>query len=399
MAKNDLLGSIFLVSGTTIGAGMIALPVAAGIYGYGAALFMFISVWFACLVIAFSMLEANLQHKSGANLITMIRHTLGLPGEVIGWVSCLLLLYCLIAAYLSGLGELIRYSLNYFFEVDIQTTTSVLLVTAIFSLLIFLGIRASEHVNRALVLVILLVFLSLVFITVPYVDSTGIQVTDFESPALSLPVIFTSFGYLVIIPSLRTYLSDDVRSLKIACTVGSLIPLLLYVLWTTVVMGVIPVEGANGLGSIRESGDPATGILRALAEVTNNSQVGFIFRLFFFLAIASSLIGVSLGTFDFLADGLRKNNSQYNQLILTALTFAPPLIIVLAFEQAFLCALGYAAIFSAIIFGIMPAVMPWIGRRKGADSHYKLPGGSATFSLIVMFSVTVIIIELINNNV
>ncbi len=79
MEKNNLIGSIFLVTGTTVGAGMIALPVTTGTYGFAATLFMFITVWLASLVIAFAMLEANLQHKEGANLITMISPLWGDP--------------------------------------------------------------------------------------------------------------------------------------------------------------------------------------------------------------------------------------------------------------------------------------------------------------------------------
>ncbi len=394
MNKNNMIGSIFLVTGTTIGAGMIALPVKTGIYGYGATLFMFIAVWFATLVIAFSMLEANLQQKNGANLITMIRFTLGKPGEIIGWVSSLLFLYCIIAAYLSGLGELTSYSLRYFFDTDIKVSTSILMITSAFSLLIYFGIKASERVNRIFVIIILLTFFVLLFITMPYVEPNNLGITDFKPPALSLPIVFTSFGYLVIIPTLRSYLSSDVRKLKSACIIGSLIPLIMYILWATTVIGIIPTGGEHGIESIVESGDPSTGILQSMTEITNNNQVVLIFKMFFFLAISTSLIGVSLGTFDLLSDGLRVTKNKFSRLVLTLLTFAPPVLIVLMFDKIFFTALGYAAIFSAIIFGIIPAVMPWIGRIKGAKSSYKLPGGNIVFVLIILFSIGVILAEL-----
>lgn len=398
MEKNNLIGSIFLVTGTTVGAGMIALPVTTGTYGFAATLFMFITVWLASLVIAFAMLEANLQHKEGANLITMISATLGRPGEIIGWGSCLLFLYCILAAYLSGLGELTGYSLSYILPLDVNKTTSVVVITAIASGLIYSGIRMSENINRVFVIGILLIFISLTFISLPYVAADRLEITTFNPPFSSLPVIFASFGYLVIVPTLRSYLHSDVRKIKIACVVGSLIPLIMYILWATIVIGVIPVNGDNGIESILHSGDPSTGILRAMAEFTDNSNVVLIFKAFFFLAIATSLIGVSLGTFDLILDGLQANNIKPGKFTLTLLTFAPPALIVILLDTLFLTALGYAAIFSAVVFGIIPAVLPWAGRNKGIKSSYQLPGGKIVFTLIIIFSIAVIVAELYSMN-
>ncbi len=373
---------------------MIALPVTTGTYGFAATLFMFITVWLASLVIAFAMLEANLQHKEGANLITMISVTLGRPGEIIGWGSCLLFLYCILAAYLSGLGELTGYSLSYILPLDVNKTTSVVVITAIASGLIYSGIRMSENINRVFVMGILLIFISLAFISMPYVEADRLEITTFNPPFLALPVIFASFGYLVIVPTLRSYLHSDVRKIKIACVVGSLIPLIMYILWATIVIGVIPVNGDNGIESILHSGDPSTGILRAMAEFTDNNNVVLIFKAFFFLAIATSLIGVSLGTFDLISDGLQANNIKPGKFTLTLLTFVPPALIVILLDTVFLTALGYAAIFSAVVFGIIPAVLPWAGRNKGIKSSYQLPGGKIAFTLIILFSIAVIVAEL-----
>ena len=93
MKTNRLLGSILLISGTTIGGGMLALPVVTGIYGLDAAVLILFAVWFVNVFIGFALLEANLRLPPGTNLITMARSTLGRPGEYIAWVSCSLFLY------------------------------------------------------------------------------------------------------------------------------------------------------------------------------------------------------------------------------------------------------------------------------------------------------------------
>lgn len=43
--KNRTLGSIFIVAGTTIGAGMLAMPLAAAGVGFGTTFIMLVTLW------------------------------------------------------------------------------------------------------------------------------------------------------------------------------------------------------------------------------------------------------------------------------------------------------------------------------------------------------------------
>ena len=106
MTTNKLLGSTLLISGTTIGGGMLALPIVTGVYGSLPAIFLLTAVWAINTYIAFLLLEVNLQLSEDSNLISMARQMLGRPGEVVAWLCCLLFLYALLIAYTSGLGEM-----------------------------------------------------------------------------------------------------------------------------------------------------------------------------------------------------------------------------------------------------------------------------------------------------
>jgi len=84
--KNRLLGAILLVSGTTIGAGMLALPVITGLAGFIPAILIMTAIWLFMMLTAFYLLEVNLRIKDESNLISMMHKTLGRPGEIISWI-------------------------------------------------------------------------------------------------------------------------------------------------------------------------------------------------------------------------------------------------------------------------------------------------------------------------
>ncbi|HPE84919.1 MAG TPA: aromatic amino acid transport family protein, partial [Chlamydiales bacterium] len=57
---NHYLGGIFLVSGTAIGAGMLALPVMTSVMGFIPSMVLFLVCWICMLITAFFFLDVNL---------------------------------------------------------------------------------------------------------------------------------------------------------------------------------------------------------------------------------------------------------------------------------------------------------------------------------------------------
>src|SRR5271155_679249 len=101
-----LIGGILLVSGTTIGAGMLALPIVTGFAGFWPSVALFIVYWLYMTFTAFLMLETNLWMEEHTNLITMAKRTLGRGGQILSWIIYLFLLYTLTTAYLAGGGPI-----------------------------------------------------------------------------------------------------------------------------------------------------------------------------------------------------------------------------------------------------------------------------------------------------
>lgn len=374
---SKLIGSILLVVGTSIGAGMLALPIATAQLGFVGSLILLCGCWFVMTVGAFLILEVNLWLPQNSNLISMAQMTIGPVGQMIAWLAYLLLLYSLLCAYIAG-GSDIFHNLFLMGHVNIPRSLSSIVFTLLLGTVVYLGIRAVDYVNRGLMFFKLGAYFLLVLLLLPFISLDKLvsgNITEITSAA-AVMVTITSFGYASIVPSLRIYFAGDIRKLKLAIVIGSLIPLICYILWDMVIMGLIPLEGSSGLLAISESKDTTSALINTLSGASSNNTSAFFIKLFTSISVITSFLGVALCLTDFLADGLRLEKVGSKNLFLNVLTFLPPVIIVLFFPHIFVKALEYAGIYCVILLVLLPAWMAWSGRyQRRIAKGYQVPGG------------------------
>lgn len=392
--KSRQLGGILLVSGTTIGAGMLALPVLTGMAGFYPSVLLFVFYWLMSLLTAFLFLEVNLWFPKPVNLITMSRYTLGKGGSVATWILYLLLLYALTAAYLAASGPMFA---DFFMQLSDQTISKwvqPLPLLFIFGFFIFLGTKPVDYLNRSLMVALVVIYFIIVGLSVETINSDLFSQMDPRYLWASIPVVVTSYGFHIIIPSLTTYLNRNVKTLKRVIFIGSAIPLIIYLLWEYIVLGNVPVEGKFGLQESLEQGQIAT---YSLAHLLQNSWITFGARLFSFFAILTSFLGVGLSLTHFLEDGFKIKAGAKGKLLSASLTFIPPLFFVFIYPKGFILALDYAGIFVALLLGILPVLMVWKGRPKHErEALYTVKGGEALFFIPLIAYIFVIFIVIFN---
>lgn len=362
MPNSKLIGGVLLIVGTSIGGGMLALPVSTAAVGMTNSIVFLFACWLIMTVGALLILEVNLRLPVGSNMISMAKSTLGLPGQIIAWITYLLLLYSLLAGYISG-GTDVFNSLLQAAHINLPGWFTSVIFTLVFSFIIYGGIRAVDYVNRVLMFGKLGIYLLLVVIITPYIDLPKLNGGSVKAITGSLMILITSFGFATIVPSLREYFKDDIQALRRVIVLGSFIPLICYIVWNAVIMGVVKRDGANGLLALMNSDHATSGLTEAISFAVNNDWITGFFGFFTSICMLTAFLGVSLGLFDFLADGLnlRKNGSQGKFTL--ALTFLPPLAVVLINPGIYLQALGYAGICCVVLLLLLPAVMAWRGRR------------------------------------
>jgi len=396
--NSKLIGGMLLIVGTSIGGGMLALPVTTAEVGFSNSIFFLLFCWMVMTAGALLVLEVNLRLPRGSNMISMAKSTLGLPGQIIAWITYLFLLYTLLAAYISG-GSDVFNSLLLKAHIDLPNWITALIFTTLFSLVVYKGIRSVDYVNRGLMFGKLGIYILLVVIISPHVSPLRLTGGSAKAFTGTLMILVTSFGFASIVPSLRDYFEDDIKTLRRVILFGSLIPLVCYIIWDAVIMGVVLREGSNGLMALMNSEHATSGLTEALSQSIQSQWISGFFGLFTSICMVTAFLGVSLGLFDFLADGLQLKKSGAQGKYILALTFLPPLAIVLFNPGIYLHALSYAGICCVILLLLMPSIMAWKGRQTcqlaPSDTHM-VPGGSFSLSIIGLISIGLLFIAVIN---
>lgn len=392
MQAHRIFGGTLLVSGTTIGAAMLALPVSTGLAGFFPSLVLMVAVWLYLTYTAFLILEVNLTLPRGSNMISMATLTLGVYGKVAAWIAYLLLLYALNTAYISGGASLFGRFLAFLLGKPLPTWASAIPLLLIFGSVVYRGTAFVDRVNRLLMAGVFVAFAALTVGIVPSLD-TGLLFRQHWGVAfLGLSVIVTSFGFHIIIPSLVHYLDGDVTSLRRVIWYGTAIPVILFCFWELLCIGTVPVDGPGGILEAYRIGANGAEIV---SQYTGRPWLITAGACFTFFAIITSMIGVSLSLNDFLADGLNVPPTVEGKILLNILTFCPPLALTLTNPRAFLSALEFAGAYGvATLLGLLPPLMVWRVRYyQRWERPYQVPGGKGALFLAMVASFFIIALE------
>lgn len=378
--KSTLIGGTLLVAGTSIGGGMLALPVWTSVAGFLPSSFVYLFCWLFMVSTGLLFVEVSHWLPSGANIISMAQRTLGTPGKIFSWVMYLFLFYCLSVAYIVGCGDLIMQ----FSNGVISDKQGSILAVMVIAPLIFCGVKLVGRINVVLMAGLLISFLGFIALGFQFVKTENLLYRDWSQSLVALPIAFTAFAYQGTVPTLIEYMDHDIKRTRIAIIVGSAITFVTYIIWQWLIQGIIPAEGPGGLIEALSKDQNAVQPLKNFIDMPIVYGIG---QAFAFFALVTSFFGVALGLLDFLADGLSIEKNVRGKLILCFLLFLPPLAIAYTHPNIFLLALDYAGGYGcALLLGLLPIAMVWFGRyRLGLTAPYVFPGGKFTLLALLLF--------------
>jgi len=383
---------MFIVAGTTIGAGMLAMPLAAAGVGFGVTLVLLFCLWALMCYTALLLLEVYQHVPADTGLGTLARRYLGRYGQWATGFSMLFLMYALTAAYMSGAGELLASSLSEWLSLSVSPTTGVLLFTLVAGGVVCIGTSLVDLFNRFLFSAKLIFLIVMLALLMPHVHKVNLLTLPLEKGlALSaIPVIFTSFGFHGSVPSIVSYMNGNVQKLRWVFITGSAIPLVAYIFWQLATLGSI--DSTTFFGLMANSAG-LNGLLQALRDVVASPHVELAVHLFADLALATSFLGVTLGLFDYLADLFNRRNNAAGRLQTGAITFLPPLAFALFYPRGFVMALGYAGVALAVLALLIPSLLAWQSRKHTPQTGYRVRGGKPALLLVLLCGIAVIVIQ------
>lgn len=393
-----ILGGVLILAGTAIGAGMLALPITTGPAGILNASGLFVVACGFMMYTLFLLLESTLRAKSRhKNLISLTGEVLGPTGQLVAWCCCLLLLYAVSAAYLTGGGAIIYSVTKASSWLSLPNEQAGMLVFWSFIGIIgCLRARIVDLFNRGLMLALITSFAVLLFGTThdapAFTYSHGLS--QYLLPAVS--VIFLSFTCHPVFPTICAYFDYNVKTLKKVIVIGCVVPLVFYSIWEAIILGLLPLEGHDGLLALSQAEFPVNAMIHSLEVALSRHWLGVVVTWFSFFAMATSYLAVTISLVDFIEDGLvLKSHSRSVAMLATLL---PPLLFAIAYPEGFITALGYAGVFVAVLYCILPALMVakqrWLGGdNAAAEGGFRAPGGWFTLAGVCLVSLLIVVVE------
>jgi tyrosine-specific transport protein len=381
-----VLGGTLLIAGTMVGVGMLALPVATGEGGFLPAAVIYILCWLFMLCTGLLLLEVCTWMPKDSNLITMAHRLLGPVGRNVCWVVYLFLFVTVMIAHVVGGGSVF----SQFCGGSLPSWLCMVLYVIIFSPVVYLGTKWVDRLNITLMFGVAASYFLFIGVSYDKVDLSLLTRSDWSKAWLALPVLFTAFTFQVIIPTLMTYMQRDVKKVRLSIILGTSIPLVVYLIWEFLILGIVP---ADGLIDAAKKGQTAVAPLKELLQSPLVFTIG---RSFAFFTMTTSYIALSLAYLDFLADGLKVQKKGWKKAVLCLAVFIPPTLVAMTYPHIFISALSYAGGFScAILFGLFPPLMAWVGRYiKKYERNPQIPGGKAFLAMLILFVLVELTVEI-----
>lgn len=286
--QGTLRGAISLITGTSIGPGILALPASTAPAGFIPTSVSMVICWgflvFEALLLAevnvFLLNKRDTSHgqkgKSEViSLCSMAEQTLGKWGGILSTISYILLTYTVMVAYVAKSGEVLSFLVN--MPAPIAGT----LFMCIFGILVFAGgTKVTDKVNQLLTPCLMGLFLLIVAVTPLLGSWSGLNHMNWDMVPNTIPVILFSLVYHDLTPVLCAYLGGDMSRIRISIILGSIIPLATFLIWDAAILGLAPTLSG---------GDPLEFLIRL-----GGTNVSYLIQVFSLLATATSLIGTLL---------------------------------------------------------------------------------------------------------
>lgn len=367
---NRQWGAILLVAGTCLGSGMVALPIVLsklGLYlGVAAMVFMWAIMYGAALV----TVELNLQANRSMPLGQLGKHFSGSKAQWLGILSLKLLSYALLSAFLYGISSILHELIPQYSQTTILVWCSVcafLVLSTNMPLIDFLN-RVLFH-SLLLGLGALILFLWIKLPDISHLPLMPITCTH-RSWAGVLPVIFTAFGFHGMIHALAAYCQNNAMVLKRAFFWGSLIPALIYILWTVGVLGTIYDADKAFYHIMAQKGVEVGDLVRELTDLSHRPWLKTTIWAGMVLKFTLSIIGVGLS----LREALKPLSQKHvPQPLLSALCIGPPMLVAYFIPNAFITVLGFAGMILVIIALFLPLYLLYFAKKPFSFSLLNKP--------------------------
>lgn len=326
-----LFGSSLILSGTALGAGMLAIPMVLAQFGFVLSFVLMLIIFIGTTYATLLLTEACTKTETSSGLSSVAFATLGVKGKYVMNLFFYMLLLCMMVAYSLGIGDLL-HKLFLSFGINVVNPICYSIFSVLMGVIVISGKSYIDKLNRVL-FILMVVMLCVVIASLFSKINLGYLTQTADFTLLDLvkysTVIFTSFTSMVVIPSLVEYNKDATsKQLRNMVLLGSAIPLLCYLTWLFAIVGNL---GTNQISQFNH-------ISELIAAFSGHSLLlKGVISVFSALALVTSFLGVSMALYDQNRDAISEHKG-----VCFGLTFIVPLLLASMFSNQFVSMLDYA---------------------------------------------------------
>ncbi len=200
----------------------------------------------------------------------------------------------------------------------------------------------------------------------------------------------------MIFHTLTNYCNKDAKILKRVFLFGSIIPAIIYIIWTSSVSAVVYDSNPEFYNKMVEGRVEVGALIEELSSIAQSQYIQLLVWWISILAIITSVLGVGVGLCDSIKSMIspRFENSYLRNVLASILTILPPYIIAICVPNAFIAVLGFAGMILVVIAILLPMYL--LKKAKIKKWNYPILNNKLISSLSTIFGIIVIVSELFN---
>ncbi len=222
--------------GTAVGAGIFALPYTFAKAGTVVGLGYLVALGAILTLVNLAYGEVVSGTEGNHQYTAYVERYLGKKWKRVALLSMCLSFYGALSAYTVEVSTLLESLLGEW--VALTRVQFGLIYFVLVSSALFIGLRAVTAVDKILMIAMLGLIATFVIIGIPHVQLANLEIAHSEALFLPYGVVLFALTAASAVPDMKRVLHDQTHRLKKAILYGSLIPVIVYVVFTLVAVGI-----------------------------------------------------------------------------------------------------------------------------------------------------------------
>lgn len=227
--------AVSTLTGTMIGAGILGIPYIFAKSGFLVGIFWLIVLGAILIFVNLALGEITLRTKGEHQLPGYAGKYLGQWGKYIMFFALIFGIYSALLAYLIGEGE----SISKIFLSNTNPIIAAFFFWIIMTILLRRGMKSLKRFETLGVIGVVVIVFGIFIKFAPLIKISNLSGWSPANFAAPIGIVFFSLLGFIAIPELRKEISGQEHLLKKAIIIGSIIPIFLYIIFSSVFVGVL----------------------------------------------------------------------------------------------------------------------------------------------------------------